>query len=113
MIKEKLKPQYEQMFGEPVDDMIKAKPPFITNLMYAVMILSDAQEAINHNRGMDKLQELRDRCETARRFINKSKYFITLEMKEREDKGIRCGVRRWAGPLVQKTKLSRGGSKCQ
>ena len=74
MIKEKLKPQYEQMFGEPVDDMIKAKPEFITNLMYAVMILSDAQEVLKTNR------------ERARQFINKAKFFITKEMKDKEEK---------------------------
>lgn len=58
-----------QMFGETVEQMVKAKPDIYSNLMYVAAILSDAQEVNNR--------------ELARQFINKAKFFIKEELNAR------------------------------
>jgi hypothetical protein len=58
-----------KMFGETVAAMESMKPEFVSNEMYAMMILSDAQEMMNFD------------METARQFINKAKYYITKTIK--------------------------------
>ena len=59
-----------KMFGETLEQMQAAKPEELDNLMYATMILSDAQECGD--------------AETSRQFINKAKYFISQERKPRQ-----------------------------
>jgi len=60
------------MFGETIESMIDTKPEFTDNLMYAMSILSDAQEELERNNK-----------ETARKFINKAKYFISEEGRKK------------------------------
>lgn len=59
-----------KMFGETVADMENMKPPTVDNLMYSMMILSDAQEMLE-----------RGKKETARQYINKAKHFIIVERR--------------------------------
>jgi hypothetical protein len=58
------------MFGETTNAMEAVKPAFYSNIMYAMAILSDAQEMIERH---DE--------ETARQYINKAKYFLAKEEK--------------------------------
>jgi hypothetical protein len=61
-----------RMFGETVAEMERMKPPFLTNIFYAFMILSDAQETMKHSR------------ERARQYINKAKHFMAKELETKE-----------------------------
>lgn len=61
-----------RMFGETVYDMERMKPPFISNIFYAFMILSDAQETMKFSR------------ERARQYINKAKHFMAKELETKE-----------------------------
>lgn len=60
------------MFGETVADFEMAKPNDIDPLMYAMMILSDAQEVIE-----------RGNRNVARQYINKAKHFIDQARREK------------------------------
>lgn len=64
--------QQLKMFGETVYEMERMKPPFISNIFYAFMILSDAQETMKHSR------------ERARQYINKAKHFMAKELETKE-----------------------------
>jgi len=59
-------------FGCTVESMLKSKPAFVDTEMYAVQILSDAQEELSRGNG-----------EIARQYINKAKYFISLLLQEK------------------------------
>jgi len=74
IIKGKLADEQSQlrMFGETVAEMERMKPPFITNIFYAFMILSDAQEVMASSR------------ERARQYINKAKHFLAKELETQE-----------------------------
>jgi len=58
-----------KMFGATIESLEAALPPMVTNTQFAMMILSDAQEAVE-----------REDKETARQFINRAKYFISKEI---------------------------------
>ena len=60
----------KEMFGCFRQELIDSKPPFVSDLMYAMMILSDAQEVIS-----------RDQKELARQYINRAKYFIDISIR--------------------------------
>lgn len=68
---EKKDKQVEQdimMFGEAESAMVNAKPSYVGNRMYAMMILSDAQEVLTRDPAR------------AWQFINKAKYFIERDI---------------------------------
>jgi len=58
-----------KMFGAPVEALENSKPPILTNTQFAMLILSDVQEAVEKG---DK--------ETARQLINRVKFFISKEI---------------------------------
>ena len=59
----------QQAFGCAQEALNESKPGFVSNLMYAMMILSDAQHEI-----------LFGNNETGRLYINRAKHFIDAEM---------------------------------
>jgi len=59
------------VFGETVEQMIFLKPSFESDTMYAMQILSDAQEVL-----------ARGDAERARQFINKAKFFLTKQLEK-------------------------------
>ena len=61
-----------KMFGMTTKEMIDSKPEFTDNLMYAMQILSDAQEimTLHGDNGYSRV------------FINKAKFFIDKERQE-------------------------------
>jgi hypothetical protein len=61
-----------KMYGETVAEMERMKPPFLSNIFYAFMILSDAQETMKFSR------------ERARQYINKAKHFMAKELESKE-----------------------------
>jgi hypothetical protein len=52
----------------------ESKPEFVDNLMYAMMILSDAQEVVAQGNK-----------EAARQYINRAKHFIDKEARQKHD----------------------------
>ena len=58
--------------GCPMSVLEESKPKFVSNGMYAMMILSDAQEVMQFEGGM----------ETARQYINRGKVFIRKGIEE-------------------------------
>jgi hypothetical protein len=75
-----------QAMGVTKRELLDSKPEFVSDLMYAMMILSDAQEEINFayeaahripNSGM-----IAANIETGRQFINRAKMFISDHMQE-------------------------------
>lgn len=64
-----------EMFGESIDIMKDSKPEYIDNVMYAMMILSDAQEVLLIN------------PKIANQFINKAKWFLAEENEAKRNKG--------------------------
>jgi hypothetical protein len=65
------------MFGETIEQMLTAKPASADNLLYAIMLLSDAQIALHTIADDDADHEKVQRCvETVRQGMNKAKYFI-------------------------------------
>lgn len=62
------KDKQQMMFGCELKDLIESKPSFVSNNMYAMMILSDAQAEIEIGNS-----------ERARVYINRAKYFIVEE----------------------------------
>lgn len=53
------------MFGTTIENLEIGRPEYIDPLMYAMSILSDAQEAISYGQN-----------EIGRQYINRAKYFI-------------------------------------
>lgn len=64
-----------QAMGCTAENLRESKPVFMDTLLYAMAILSDAQEMIDRNDG-----------ETARQFINRAKL---LMIDERRARGVR------------------------
>ncbi len=66
---EEQRKRQEAMFGMSMEDVITEKPGFEEPGMYAMMILSDAQEALSRS-GSEETRE------KVRKWINKAKYWI-------------------------------------
>jgi hypothetical protein len=66
-----------RMFGETIEQMLAAKPASADNLLYAIMLLSNAQDVLHKIADEDVAYEKIQRCvETVRQGMNKAKYFI-------------------------------------
>ena len=71
-----------RMFGETIEQMLAAKPASVNNLLYAIMLLSDAQNVLREiddeteNYKNADYEKIRRCVETARQGMNKAKYFI-------------------------------------
>jgi hypothetical protein len=61
-----------QMFGMPLDDVRKEKPPIYKPGMWAMSILSDVQELLAAQGGSAGARE------QARQWINKAKFWIDV-----------------------------------
>lgn len=67
-----------KMFGATIADLVKSKPEMISDLDYAISILSDAQECISMESG-----------ERARQYINRAKYFIRRDKAAKKEQATK------------------------